>query len=202
MTASEPSSTGAVPLSPESIKPLGEEEKPLFGETPSFDTATPTGGIEAFQPLPEEKPPVLESSAFTTPLEEAKETAERLASDAALKMTEPEPAPATMETKASVEELPAVDIDEEGIEAQEKDQQTIELAPAHEFIPPAEKISTEELPTKEIKAAPIVSALSREEIMQLAREIIEKAVWEVVPQLAEAILREEIDKLVEEKLKD
>jgi CheY-like chemotaxis protein len=199
--ASETPSIGNVPLAPESIKPLGEEEKPLFGDAPSFDTATPPGGIEAFQPLPEEKPPVLESSAFATPVEEARESAERLAADAALKMTEPEPAPEPLEPKETAEELPAVDIDEEGIEA-EKEQQTIELAPAHEFIPPAEKISTEEVPTREIKAASVMTALSREEIMQLAREIIEKAVWEVVPQLAETILREEIDKLVEEKLKD
>ena len=34
----------------------------------------------------------------------------------------------------------------------------------------------------------------------MTREVIEKIVWEIVPQLAETILREEIEKLVKEKL--
>lgn len=47
---------------------------------------------------------------------------------------------------------------------------------------------------------PIAPQLSKSELEAIAREIIEKVVWEVVPQLAEAILREEIEKLVQEKL--
>ncbi len=42
--------------------------------------------------------------------------------------------------------------------------------------------------------------LSKSELEAITREIIEKVVWEVVPQLAETILREEIEKLVQEKL--
>lgn len=47
---------------------------------------------------------------------------------------------------------------------------------------------------------PTAPQLSKSELEAIAREIIEKVVWEVVPQLAETILREEIEKLVQEKL--
>lgn len=95
------------------------------------------------------------------------------------------------------EELPSVDIDEEGLV-----DETPELAPTHEFIPKAEdfgEASREEALT-EAAAPAAAEQLSRAEVEELARETIEKIAWEVVPKLAETILREEIDKLVKEKL--
>jgi hypothetical protein len=38
-----------------------------------------------------------------------------------------------------------------------------------------------------------------EAIAKLSREIIEQVVWEVVPELAEAIIRQEIDRLASAK---
>jgi hypothetical protein len=36
-------------------------------------------------------------------------------------------------------------------------------------------------------------------LSQLSREVIERIVWEVVPDLAERIIREELDRLVEKR---
>ena len=43
------------------------------------------------------------------------------------------------------------------------------------------------------------SSLSRDELIREARGIIEKVVWEVVPTLAETLIREEIDRLMKER---
>jgi CheY-like chemotaxis protein len=92
-------------------------------------------------------------------------------------------------------ELPKSEIDGE---ASEK----VELAPMHEFVPQAGK--SEPTPAS---ARPAVSgngeadleANLREALGKASREMIEKIVWEVVPQLAETIIREELDRLVREK---
>jgi hypothetical protein len=39
-------------------------------------------------------------------------------------------------------------------------------------------------------------AVLREALSQASREVIERVVWEVVPQLAETIIRENLDRLV------
>ena len=46
--------------------------------------------------------------------------------------------------------------------------------------------------------APAVPGLSRDELVALARQIIEQVAWEVVPELAETIIREELRRLVDE----
>jgi hypothetical protein len=47
----------------------------------------------------------------------------------------------------------------------------------------------------------VIAARGREyeAIAKLSREIIEQVVWEVVPELAEAIIKQEIDRLVTAK---
>lgn len=45
----------------------------------------------------------------------------------------------------------------------------------------------------------VAEALLREQVESVGRELIEKIAWEVVPQLAEAIIREELDRLVRER---
>ena len=42
-------------------------------------------------------------------------------------------------------------------------------------------------------------ALLREALSKASREVIEKVVWEVVPQLAETIIREHLDQLVKSR---
>jgi len=99
------------------------------------------------------------------------------------------------------EELPSVEIDEEGLVDEGSPEDTIELAPVHEFIPkagPAEKVSRP-VAGPEVIVAP---SIPREELESMAKEIIEKVVWEIVPELAETILKEEIEKLVKDKLAD
>jgi hypothetical protein len=113
---------------------------------------------------------------------------------------EPVPAePAEEEEKPAEEgiELPSVDIDDEGLVDEPP-----QLAPMHEFIPKPEEVGeppklSDETPTREVEPP-----VSKKEVEDMARDIIEKVVWEVVPQLAETILREEIEKLVKEKLSD
>ncbi len=45
----------------------------------------------------------------------------------------------------------------------------------------------------------LAEALLREQVAAASRDVIEKVVWEVVPQLAETILRSELDRLVRER---
>jgi len=73
-----------------------------------------------------------------------------------------------------------------------------ELAPMHEFIPKADEFGA---PPKELEEARAEApALDEENLERIARKTIEKIAWEIVPQLAETILREEIEKLVKQKL--
>jgi hypothetical protein len=115
------------------------------------------------------------------------------------------------EEAAEPMDMPSVDIDDEGMQ-----ESGPELAPMHEFIPQADQVGE---PTRDLgaeKPAPVeledepasaeepaaAPGLERDELERIARETIEKVVWEIVPQLAETILREEIEKLVQEKLSD
>jgi len=47
-------------------------------------------------------------------------------------------------------------------------------------------------------AAPTELGLSKDELREMARKIIEEVAWEVVPELAESIIREEIRRLTKE----
>ena len=73
-----------------------------------------------------------------------------------------------------------------------------ELAPMHEFVPPA--ASTGHAP--EAKAAAPGDggeAALRAALSAASREVIERIVWEVVPQLAETIIRENLDRLTKNR---
>jgi hypothetical protein len=77
-------------------------------------------------------------------------------------------------------------------------EQDAELAPMHTFVPPAAETGHQPAP------APGASGDSGEAALRAAlsgasREVIEKIVWEVVPQLAEAIIRENLDRLVKDR---
>ncbi len=81
-----------------------------------------------------------------------------------------------------------------------------ELAPMHEFVPPA--AATGHKPAAP-PPGPVPSSAGagegridngeralREALSSASREVIERVVWEVVPQLAETIIRENLDRLV------
>jgi hypothetical protein len=65
-----------------------------------------------------------------------------------------------------------------------------ELAPTHAFVPPAD--ATGHLPEARNDAG---EAALRAALSKASREVIERVVWEVVPQLAETIIRENLDRL-------
>jgi hypothetical protein len=80
------------------------------------------------------------------------------------------------------------------------------LAPMHEFVPPA--ATTGHQPEAavvqggagvivgRVTAADGGEAALRDALSAASREVIERVVWEVVPQLAETIIRENLDRLV------
>jgi len=74
----------------------------------------------------------------------------------------------------------------------------MELAPMHAFVPPPEAVGHR----PEVPAAVPGDggeARLREALSQASREVIEKIAWEVVPQLAEVIIREHVERLAKEK---
>jgi hypothetical protein len=74
----------------------------------------------------------------------------------------------------------------------------VELAPMHAFIPPA--AATGHRP--EVAAGPAGGggeAALREALSKASLEVIERVVWEVVPQLAETIIRENLERLAKER---
>jgi len=71
-----------------------------------------------------------------------------------------------------------------------------ELAPLHAFVPPP--AATGHQPAPAVAAAPVDGGegVLRDALSRASREVIERVVWEVVPQLAETIIRENLDRLV------
>jgi hypothetical protein len=80
------------------------------------------------------------------------------------------------------------------------------LAPMHEFVPPAASTGHRPEPVVPQGGAGVVvghaapadggEAVLREALSRASREVIERVVWEVVPQLAETIIRENLERLV------
>jgi hypothetical protein len=80
------------------------------------------------------------------------------------------------------------------------------LAPMHEFVPPAATTGHQPEPGVVQGGAGVVvgrvtpadggEAALRDALSGASREVIERVVWEVVPQLAETIIRENLDRLV------
>ncbi len=86
------------------------------------------------------------------------------------------------------------------IELPEEEPEAAELAPMHAFVPPAAAVGHK--PEAARPAAPARDggeALLREALSRASLEVIEKVVWEVVPQLAETIIRENLEKLVKQR---
>src|SRR6266542_1844833 len=76
-----------------------------------------------------------------------------------------------------------------------------ELAPMHAFVPPADQVGhkPEAAPRAPAAARDGGEALLREALSKASRDVIERVVWEVVPQLAETIIRENLDRLVKQR---
>jgi hypothetical protein len=86
------------------------------------------------------------------------------------------------------------------IELPSEPAQEAELAPMHAFVPPAAATGHRPEPVP-VPAASDDSgeAALRAALSGASREVIEKIVWEVVPQLAETIIRENLDRLVKNR---
>jgi hypothetical protein len=109
----------------------------------------------------------------------------------------------------------------DAIELPDVSPEELELAPAAAFVPPASKVGLEAkraarapiefeplavapavpspAPAAPPVAGPADEALLREALARASRELIERIAWEVVPQLAETIIREQLDRLAKER---
>ncbi len=123
---------------------------------------------------------------------------------AAAKPARPAPPPPA----ASAMDDLSVDMDEEpaftpppaAIELPEEPESEPELAPMHAFVPPPDKVGHRpEAAQARAPARDGGEALLREALSKASLEVIEKIVWEVVPQLAETIIRENLDRLVKQR---
>ena len=112
------------------------------------------------------------------------------------------PAPATPAAKAAPPAPAPLSFDEPepppakpaAIELPDEPEEEPELAPMHAFVPPPEKTGHAPAAAGDQGEAALRQALS-----QASREVIERVVWEVVPQLAETIIRENLDRLVKQR---
>ncbi|MBW1871675.1 MAG: response regulator [Deltaproteobacteria bacterium] len=207
----EPEPLDLTPSEPEPIEPAALES-PAATPVPAFGASEPLTDLEpapveadakdddfktdVTQPFSsiDEKPAPVEEETF----EPKEETLAELANQTS-----------TAEPAEDVE-LPSVDIDDEGLVDDATDAKP-ELAPIHEFIPKPDEVGETQSDTTSDQAAPsedvdfgeeAAQSLPKDRLEAIAKEAIEKVVWEIVPQLAETILREEIEKLVKEKLTD
>jgi hypothetical protein len=113
----------------------------------------------------------------------------------------------------SFDDPPAAPAPVEPIELPEADEEP-ELAPVHAFVPPVATTGHQPAPTALVPApAPVPvpasapapapgdasEAVLRDALSKASREVIERVVWEVVPQLAETIIRENLDRLVKSR---
>jgi hypothetical protein len=73
----------------------------------------------------------------------------------------------------------------------------VELAPMHAFVPPA--AATGHRPEAVRPAGDGGEAALREALSKASLDVIERVVWEVVPQLAETIIRENLERLTKER---
>jgi hypothetical protein len=113
----------------------------------------------------------------------------------------PPPAPAPSPPPRSFE---PIELPEEGPAV------AAELAPMHEFVPEPKTTGHQPEPAVPQGGRGFTpghaaatgdggEALLREALSQASREVIERVVWEVVPQLAETIIRENLDRLAAQR---
>ena len=119
----------------------------------------------------------------------------------------PPPAAAPIPVTAPTLELePASGYAAIELPSEEPSQPAMALAPMHEFVPPAETTGHQPAPVLPQGVAGVVAGQAtpadggetvlREALSRASREVIERVVWEVVPQLAETIIRENLDRLI------
>jgi CheY-like chemotaxis protein len=106
----------------------------------------------------------------------------------------PEPAPAPVQEPEPELAAPiSIDLPPDEGEAPE-------LEAPHAFVPPAASTGHQVEPAAAAGGASDAdAALLREALSKASREVIERVVWEVVPQLAETIIRENLDRLVKQR---
>jgi hypothetical protein len=111
----------------------------------------------------------------------------------ALEVPEPEPAMG-FDAEPPAPAPASIDLPEEPLEEPE-------LAPMHAFVPPAETVGHRPAAAPAAAPSPMDGgeALLRDALSKASRDVIERIVWEVVPQLAETIIRENLDRLVKER---
>jgi hypothetical protein len=117
----------------------------------------------------------------------------------------PVPPPPEPELELELDTSPSYEPIE--LPAEEPGEATL-LAPMHEFVPAAEVTGHQAAPvaTPAVQqAAPVAPAADggeaalRAALTSASREVIERIVWEVVPQLAETIIRENLERLVKSR---
>lgn len=105
---------------------------------------------------------------------------------------EPRPAPAPQAMPSSFSAADTIEFDEGPETAQEA------VLPTKELLAPASPVAKESKPSP--ATSPAVAdggeAALRAALSSASREVIERIVWEVVPPLAETIIRENLDRLV------
>ncbi len=190
----------------EEIEPFSpvEEEPAELGDL-SFSGGTPESEDDTYSITGREERPVLEEAP--EPLEESggiPETsfAAAIAGESISLGAEPEPASPVAEV-TSFE--PEADV-EEPAEMTSFDQEdtALRFAPEEQYVPADEAFAALEetpaagaAPSVEGERITISEAQLAEAISRISRELIEKIAWDVVPDLAETIIKEEIRKIKE-----
>ena len=184
----------ALPTEEESVS-VAMESDSIQEATFGYDTFLITGREE--RPVFEEAPEAPESEAIPSD-----RIAESYVASESISLGEE---PATMETESIAETFePPVSLEEPsepfGFVQEEVD---LQFAPEDEYVPVTEAFSDREEPPVTAVApaeqAPVTisEAQLSEAISRISREIIEKIAWDVVPDLAETIIKEEIRKIKE-----
>lgn len=117
--------------------------------------------------------------------------------------------------EVDAEELEVSGHDGGGLDFEEASMTELEIVPddSAELVPPsAPRVLRASAPPKPVLAASVsnagmaqklsqmgLTAAQAEAVLSLTREVVEQAVWEVVPQLAEVLIKEEIRRLTSEQ---
>ena len=122
----------------------------------------------------------------------------------AVEVAPPPPEP-SLELEPSLEVVTTAGFEPIDLPAEEPGETTL-LSPMHEFVPAAGTTGHQPGPALVQGGAGVVAghatpadggeAVLREALSRASREVIERVVWEVVPQLAETIIRENLDRLI------
>jgi len=182
--------------------PMDEEPVSVATEPDSIQEAT--FGYDTFLITGREERPVFEEAPESPESEEipSERIAESYVASESISLGEE---PATMETESRVETIESPVSPEEpsepfGFVQEEAD---LQFAPEDGYVPVTGALTdSEELPVSTVapvEQAPVTisEAQLAEAISRISREIIEKIAWDVVPDLAETIIKEEIRKIKE-----